>query len=383
MTKGDSPVRRDELVRSPAMTWGAVLLLPTVVPASGSQAQEEWKTDFTKLAVPWDELVSGGPPKDGIPAIDDPTFQSIREADEWLEDREPVAVVRVGSSAKAYPLQILMWHEIVNDHVGDTPISVTFCPLCNTTLAFDRRFGDLLLDFGTTGRLRHSDLVMYDRQTETWWQQATGEGIVGEHAGERLTFVPAPVLSWEDVKEQVPNAQVLSRDTGHRRSYGRNPYAGYDRQPGPIRRFFSAKEDERLPAMERVVSLESENNYLAVPFSELSESRVANVTVGSQRLVVFWAPGVASALDDARISAGRDVGASAVFTPAAGGRNLTFEPAVDGRFRDRETRSEWNLSGLAVTGELAGTQLAEEPHGNHFWFAWGVFRPETEIWRAR
>ena len=204
-------------MRSPSIAAGPVLLLATLVHVSGIHAQEEWKTDFTKLAVPWDELVSGGPPKDGIPAIDEPSFQTIREADDWLEDREPVAVVRVGSSAKAYPLQILMWHEIVNDRVGDTPVSVTFCPLCNTTLAFDRRFGDLLLDFGTTGRLRHSDLVMYDRQTETWWQQATGEGIVGAHAGERLTFVPAPVLSWRDVKEQrsrTPGCFRATRATG-------------------------------------------------------------------------------------------------------------------------------------------------------------------------
>ena len=111
--------------------------------------QELWKTDFQNRTVDMDEVVSGGPPKDGIPAIDDPKFVNVREADRWLDDREPVAVVRLGEEAKAYPLQILIWHEIVNDEVGETPVSVTFCPLCNTTLAFDRRFDEWVFDFGT------------------------------------------------------------------------------------------------------------------------------------------------------------------------------------------------------------------------------------------
>lgn len=345
---------------------------------------EPWTTDFSKMTVPAAEIASGGPPRDGIPAIDNPKFVSIRRAERDLDDRDPLAVVRIGDEVRAYPLNILIWHEIVNDEFGGVPVSVTFCPLCNTTLAFDRRFDGKVLDFGTTGRLRHSDLVMYDRQTETWWQQATGEGIIGEYAGERLTFISAPVMSWKDVKDLEPNAQVLSRDTGHSRNYGRNPYAGYDTGAGPIGSFFQfGRNDDRLQAMERVVALEGGDEFLAVSFDQLADKKLADVEVGGVEMVVFWAPGTASALDQAQISDGRDVGSSSVFDPTLNGRRLTFENAGEGIFRDDQTGSTWNMSGVAVEGELAGERLSAVPHGNHFWFAWGTFRPETEIWNGR
>ena len=297
-------------------------------------------------------------------------------------------MVRVNGVTKAYPLSILIWHEIVNDEIGGEPVTVTYCPLCNTTIAFDRNFDGQVLEFGTTGRLRHSDLVMYDRQSETWWQQATGEGLVRQYAGDRLTFIPATVMNWRSVKEQLEDALVLSRDTGFpadlRKRYGSNPYQGYDRGDGPWDRFFRhGRKDDRLPAMERVVALESDGEYLPLPFSLLKDERVAQVKVGSLDVVVFWASGTASAVDNSSIARGRDVGSSTSFSPRVDGRVLTFEPRGNGRFRDRETGSEWNLSGRAVKGELEGTQLAEIVHGNHFWFAWGVFRPDTEIWRGK
>ena len=215
--------------------------------ASGQQwpaiaGRDDWSTDFSKHTVPLEEFTSGGPPKDGIRSIDRPSFVTVREADDWLKDREPVAVVRVNGVTKAYPLSILIWHEIVNDEIGGEPVTVTYCPLCNTTIAFDRNFDGQVLEFGTTGRLRHSDLVMYDRQSETWWQQATGEGLVGQYAGDRLTLIPATVMNWRSVKEQLEDALVLSRDTGFpadlRKRYGNNPYQGYDRGGGPWDRFF-------------------------------------------------------------------------------------------------------------------------------------------------
>ena len=172
-----------------------------VVSALPGQSRSGWKTDFSKRTVPLDEIVSGGPPKDGIPAIDNPKFVAVGQADRWLEDREPVVLVALGGVAKAYPLRILIQHEIVNDVVGRVPVSITYCPLCNTAISFDRRFDGMLLDFGTTGNLRHSDLIMYDRQTETWWQQATGEGIVGEFAGRKLTFLSSPLVSWKTFKQ--------------------------------------------------------------------------------------------------------------------------------------------------------------------------------------
>jgi hypothetical protein len=357
-------------------------LILALAPAAFAQFGDGWETDFSKHTVPLDEIVSGGPPKDGIPAIDRPSLVSVAEADRWLEDREPVAVIAVGGEARAYPLQILIWHEIVNDEVGGLPVSVTYCPLCNTTLAFDRRFDGRVLDFGTTGRLRHSDLVMYDRQTETWWQQATGEGIVGRYAGEQLTFVSAPLVSWETFKESHPEGRVLSRETGFDRPYGENPYQRYDRPSGsPWKRFFRPDPDDRLPAMERVVALTLGNATVAYPFSALEEKRVINHDVANTELVVLWTPGMASSVDSRNIAEGRDVGSSGVFSRRVGSRVLSFEPAGDALFRDRETGTTWNILGEAVRGELKGTRLEPIPHGNHFWFAWAAFKPDTEIVR--
>jgi Protein of unknown function (DUF3179) len=366
---------------------GLAALAAPAVPAEGQQVTrlgpgDEWITDFSRVTVPLEEIVSGGPTKDAIPAINAPSFVSAAEADDWLKDREPVALLRIDGVVKAYPLHILIHHEIVNDVVGSRPISVTYCPLCNTTIAFDRKFDDRLLDFGTTGRLRHSDLIMYDRQTETWWQQVTGEGIIGTYAGRTLTMVPAPVMSWKDVRDGFPDVLVMSRETGYQRPYGRNPYPLYDRSKSPMAALFRfGRKDDRLRAMDRVVALQSGSDFLAVPFRELKDVRVANVTVGARELVVFWAPGTASAVDAQVMANGRDVGSSAVYDPIVDGRLLTFEKADDERYRDRQTKSLWDITGRALEGEMSGTQLIDVTHGNHFWFAWGTFRPETEVWR--
>ena len=358
------------LIVSAAVLGGAI---------APSPATAQWKTDFDKHTVPLDEITSGGPPKDGIPAIDRPVFVSVEEADRWLGDREPVVMVEHGGESKAYPLQILIWHEIVNDEIAGMPVSVTFCPLCNTALAFDRRFDGEVLDFGTTGMLRYSDLVMYDRQSETWWQQATGEGIVGTHAGRQLTFVSAPLVGWKQYREEHPDGKVLSRETGFTRDYGRNPYQRYDTRSAPFSQFFGGRQDGRLPAMERVVALADGDSSVAYSMSALEERPVTNDTFVGRPIVVLWAPGTASALDASAIADGRDVGSTGVFGRELGGRVLTFESAGPGSYQDAETGSTWNVFGRATSGPLAGQRLESVPHGNHFWFAWAVFMPDTRV----
>ncbi len=361
-----------------------MLSLTVVALACGATAalaqQDAWRTDFSRHTVPLEEIVSGGPPKDGIPALYAPRFTSVAEADTWLSQRDPVVLLEVGGEARAYPLQILIWHEIVNDVVGGRPVAVTFCPLCNTALAFDRRLDSVTLDFGTTGRLRHSDLVMYDRQTESWWQQATGEGIIGVHAGRRLEFVSAPLVSWGTFKEAHPTGLVLSRRTGYDRPYGENPYTRYDDAGGsPIRAFFRGRRDDRLPAMARVVAVSLGGEDVAYAFSLFPERPAINDEVGGVPVVVFWQPGTASALDHHRISMGRDVGSTGVFDRRLDGHLLSFESRGNGRFRDRVTGSEFDVLGRALSGPLQGSRLQAIPHGNHFWFAWGVFKPSTRV----
>lgn len=239
----------------------------------------EWKTDFTKHSIPLSEIISGGPPKDGIPAIDKPAFDTVEAAEKWLKPKEPVILFRSNGDARAYPLQILIWHEIVNDTIGGTPAAITFCPLCNTAIAFDRRLKDRVLDFGTTGRLRFSDLVMYDRQTESWWQQITGEAIVGSLTGERLTMLPAQIVAWETFRATFPAGRVLSRATGFPRAYGANPYVGYDDvNSSPF--LYRGPQDKRLRPMERVVAVSLGREDVAYPFSTLEKVRVVNDTVG-------------------------------------------------------------------------------------------------------
>jgi hypothetical protein len=348
-------------------------------------------TDFSRHTVPFAEIISGCPGPDCIPALDaagatsipskrvgKATFAPVSNA--AYAPQFPVAVVSVGPVVRGYPLHILTWHEIVNDRFGEVPVAVTFCPLCNTALAFDRRVGDKTLDFGVSGNLRKSDLIMWDRQTESWWQQATGEGIVGTLAGTSLKPIPVSVVSFGDFARSFPSAEILTEDTGVSRDYGINPYEGYDAS-GSTPFLFNGTIDRRLDALERVVALGGPNDFLAVPFGALAEHAVANVTAGGERLVVLWAPGTVSALDGPVIARSRDIGAAAAYVAQARGRQITLAPAGPGVFRDDETGSAWDITGLATAGPLAGERLAVAVHTVQFWFAWAAFHPDTAIWQ--
>lgn len=336
-----------------------------------------FSTNFARRTIEWDEILSGGPPKDGIPAIDNPVLESVDAADLWLDDAEPVILYQQDEAARAYPLSILIWHEIVNDEIDGQPVSVTFCPLCNASIVFDRNFDGQVLDFGTTGRLRNSDLIMYDRQTETWWQQFTGEGLVGEYAGEQLTFLPSQVIAWGDFKSRFPAGDVLAKPNANR-PYGANPYVGYDSSDNPF--LFRGAPDPRLPATERVAGLTTETTAKAWSFALLAEQGVLEDTFDGRAVVLFHKTGATSALDTRQIREGKDVGAVAIFDPTVDGQRLSFRGDGSGTFTDAETQSTWNILGEAVAGPLAGTRLTEFVHFDHFWFAWAAFFPNTELY---
>ena len=353
-----------------------LLALLAVLGTSASQAQT-LRTDLTKALVPLHEIIPGGPPPDGIPPIDRPVFVTPAAAARWLTPKEPVLALEIGGEARAYPLQILMWHEIVNDTVGGTPVVVTYCPLCNSGLVFERRVGGALLDFGTSGKLYRSDLVMYDRQSHSLWAQMEGRAIVGQHAGTRLVALPANTLAFEDWRGAHPGGKVLSRETGHARSYGTNPYEGYDEPTlGPF--LFQGRLDPRRPPKERVVGVKIGDAVRAYPWPLLARQGVVHDTLGGERIVVFYRPGALSALDDAQMDRARPIGATAVFRPSADGKSLTFEAVAEG-FRDRETGTLWNLLGRAIRGPLEGRRLTAVPHVDAFWFAWAAFNPSTSV----
>jgi hypothetical protein len=335
-----------------------------------------WQTDFSKRAVPISGIFSGGPGKGGIPAIDNPQFESVKAADQWLGGQQPVQVVDINGEVKAYPLGILIWHEIVNDTVGDVSVVITYCPLCNSALTFDRRLGNRLLDFDVSGNLRLSGMIMYDRQTETWWQQLEGVGIIGDLVGEQLTLIPSPVVSWKQFKSAHPDAAVLSRDTGFTRRYGSNPYSSHDTS-SPF--LFFEQTDGRLKLLDRIVAIDQGGETVAFPFDVLAQEKVVPYTLAGNDLVVFFQAGTNSALDASTIAAGRDVGATNVFRPFIEDQQLTFQ-STDNGFIDNETHIIWNLLGKGLIGPLAGTQLESVTHGNHFWFAWGMFKPDTVVY---
>ena len=339
-----------------------------------------WETDFSRHTVPYSEFLSGGPPRDGIAPLDEPSFVSPGDAHAWLDPSEPVIAFELNGDRRAYPLQIMTWHEIVNDVVGGVPVTVTFCPLCNSAIAFERTLDGVVYDFGTSGNLRHSDLVMWDRQTESWWQQLTGEAVVGALAGNRLSLLPAAIVSWEDFRAASDDGQVLSRDTGFDRRYGTNPYSGYDRADNPPF-LFRGDLDGRLLPKERVAAVSIGDIDAAFPFAVLETERVVNYSLDGADLVVLFKPGTRSALDRSVIIDSREIGAAAVFDPHLNGQKLTFQ-IEDDQFKDVETGSTWNILGTAVDGPLAGEKLTQIVHGDHFWFAWAAFRPDTKIYQA-
>ncbi|MBV1866908.1 MAG: DUF3179 domain-containing protein [Marinosulfonomonas sp.] len=275
-------------------------VLATSALANPDRWSREWpNTDFENTSVEnWNDILSGGPPKDGIPSLSDPSFIAVAKENR-IEPREAVISVEIdGETPRAYPIRYLTWHEIVNDEVGGVPIAVTFCPLCNSGMVFDRRVNGQLRSFGVSGKLRNSDMVMFDRETESWWQQALGEGIVGVHTGDKLVQLPAWMESWEEFTSRNPDGLVMDQPS-HPRSYGRNPYISYDSSARPFL-YNGENPPHDVPPLMRVVRI-GERAWTLQRLRDEGEVSEAGV-------VISWASGQASALDAGTIGGGKDVG---------------------------------------------------------------------------
>lgn len=338
-----------------------------------------WKTNWKKHSINYNELLSGGPPRDGIPAIDSPKFETTKQASSWIKDNEPLIFIKINNKTKAYPLQVLIWHEIVNDTLAHKKITVTFCPLCNASIVFDRELKGKTYDFGTSGLLRNSDLVMYDRQTQSLWQQFTGKAIVGDMLDFELKQINSSVVSFNDIKKSYPNTLILSKNTGYKRDYGRNPYRGYDNiNQSPF--MMKTPTDPRLPPMRRVATVSLNDKDKAYSYKTLRNKKVINDKFENKKLVLFYKDEIVSALDKRKISNSKDVGSVVVYDRVLKNKTYSFY-FKDGFYYDMQTNSKWNIFGQAIKGKLRGEELNTITHGSHFWFAWAVFKPNTIIYK--
>ena len=292
------------------------------------ESKDEIKTlpDGTKYIVHPNKLLSGGPPKDGIPSIDNPKFVFVKEANEFLNDNELVLGINLNNDKRAYPFQILVWHEIVNDIVGGKPVAITYCPLCGTGIAYERTINSEPVEFGVSGLLYNSDLVMYDRKTDTLWDQVSGRAIVGELTGMRLKQVPIDTVTWGDWKKLYPDTKVLSRDTGHIRLYGRDPYGDYDTSTSVY--FPVENEDLRLHPKEVIFGIEINGKYKAYTEEDLKKLK-----------------------------------------------------KIEDRFADVNLIVERSEAGV-VTVKNTDTNETIIPIRS-FWFAWFAFHPDTELYKSQ
>ena len=348
------------------------------IPAGPSALTDPRSDEFPAPLVPIDEIISGGPPPDGIPPLDAPVFIDVAAVGDQLEGAESVVALEINGDARAYPVRVMIWHEIVNDTVGGIPVSVTYCPLCNSAVSYRREVNGVETTFGTSGSLFASALVMYDRLTESLWTHFDGRAVVGVLAGTQLEPLASPLMAWQDFVATYPDGQVLdSTQTGHSRDYGRNPYVGYDdAETEPF--LFRGIVDDRERAKQRVVGVTVDETSAAYSMELLADGNgsATAVTVGSQDLVILWKPGQASALDASTVEAGQDVGSVGVFVPELAGSPVTLV-AQDGKFVDDETGSTWTIAGVAAEGPLKGSSLERVEHLDTFWFAWSTYRPDT------
>lgn len=316
-----------------------------------------------KHSVPLDQIVSGGPPPDGIPSIDLPKFVSVTEGNKFLKDTDKVVGINLNGDIRAYPLQILVWHEIVNDNVDDVPIAVTYCPLCFTNQVFKRTVNHTVLEFGTSGKLYNSNLVMYDRTSKSLWSQALGEAIVGSYTGVKLERIPFDVAFWKDWKELYPKSKVLSKDTGSARPYGADPYEDYYTSSDIL--FPISNRDGRLGLKEIIVGLENDGVYKAYKLQDIEKLKVINDIINNKSVTLFSLYPITAR----------------GFDPTVNNQTLTFYyNSTNNSFIDKQTQSKWDFGGKSIEGPMKGEQLLRLPFDEGYWFEWVAFHPGTKVY---
>ena len=340
-------------------------ILPTEISQDSAKVFSEngiMETDGLKHSIPLNKIRSGGPPKDGIPSIDNPKFANVENA-QFMSDSDTVIGLEINGESKAYPLFILVWHEIVNDSIGGVPVAVTYCPLCYTNQVFERVIDGKEVEFGTSGKLYNSNLVMYDRLTDSYWSQALGEAVTGEMTGYTLNIIPFDVITWDNWKTLHPDTVVLTTDTGHLRSYATDPYGDYYTDRRVI--FPVDNDDDRMHPKEIILGFKQDDSYKAYKQQDIESSTVINdVFAGKQILLVSLFSENARAFDG-----------------TVNGNTLEFEYS-DKKIIDSSTGSEWSYDGIALSGEMKGIELDRIAFNPGFWFEWVAFHPDTEVYEV-
>jgi hypothetical protein len=318
------------------------------------------ETDGVKHLIPLEKIKGGGPPKDGIPSIDRPVFADV-ENSQFMSNTDTVIGLEINGEAKAYPIFILVWHEIVNDNVGGIPVSVTYCPLCYTNQVFERVIDGQEVEFGTSGKLYNSNLLMYDRYTESYWSQALGMAVKGELTGYQLNLIPFDVITWGDWKQLHPNTKVLTTDTGHIRSYATDPYGNYYTEPRIM--FPVEYSDDRLHPKEIIIGFNENGIYKAYKQNDIESNVIINDSIGDTSVML-----VSLFSENSRAF-----------------ERMVHDDVLDfvydnGKILDVQTNSEWNYDGLGISGENKGIQLERMAIEPGFWFEWVAFHPETLVY---
>ena len=319
------------------------------------------ETNGIKHSIPLDKIRDGGPPKDGIPSIDNPKFAKIQDSS-FISDDDTVIGLKINGEVKAYPIFILVWHEIVNDSVGGIPVSVTYCPLCYTNQVFERIIDGQIVEFGTSGKLYNSNLLMYDRYTESYWSQALGTAVKGKLTGYELNLIPFDVITWGDWKKLYPETKVLTTDTGYIRSYATDPYGDYYTEPGIM--FPVEYSDDRLLPKEIIIGFSQDNLYKAYKQNDIESNVIINDSIGETPLML-----ISLFSENSR-----------AFVRIVDDDNVLDFVYENGKILDSQTNSEWNYDGLSISGKYIGEQLQRMPIEPGFWFEWVAFHPQTLVY---
>ena len=337
--------------------------IPEVILESSESNFTIMETNGVKHLIPLDKIKGGGPPKDGIPSIDDPKFAKIQDS-QFVSDSDVVIGLEINGESRAYPLFILVWHEIVNDEFGGLPVAVTYCPLCYTNQVFERILNGTEVEFGTSGKLYNSNLLMYDRWTDSYWSQGLGLAVTGELTGMQLKTIPFDVITWGDWKKLYPNTLVLTTETGHLRSYATDPYGDYYTDPRII--FPVDNSDDRMHPKEIIIGFHEDGIYKAYRQNDVDLYKIINDEIGNTSLML-----VSQFSQNSR-----------AFDRTLDGEVLEFK-IVEEKIMDTNTNSVWNYDGIAISGPLEGNKLTRMSIEPGFWFEWVAFHPDTEVWQVK